>query len=260
MPHQQPQTLIVTDLDGTLLDHHTYSWQAAKPALKAALNFSVPVIACTSKTYNETIKLVKELALDAPFIFENGSGIAMPDGRIVPLAPTYEHQLHRLDQLKRENNFSFKGFNEMNIDEIVKETGLPFDNAEKAKARLFSEPFLWQGEDKHLKAFKQAASQLNINIVKGGRFFHALEKGVSKQQATNQLMPLLNIPNAHIVALGDGDNDIPLLSAADTAIVINNPTKSFPCIKKHNNLNYTSAYGPEGWNIAILKLLENRYG
>ena len=29
------KTLVFTDMDGTLLDHHTYSFEAAKPALTA---------------------------------------------------------------------------------------------------------------------------------------------------------------------------------------------------------------------------------
>ena len=29
------KTLVFTDMDGTLLDHHTYSFEAAKPALKS---------------------------------------------------------------------------------------------------------------------------------------------------------------------------------------------------------------------------------
>ena len=29
------KTLVFTDMDGTLLDHHTYSFDAAKPALNA---------------------------------------------------------------------------------------------------------------------------------------------------------------------------------------------------------------------------------
>ncbi len=35
----QPHLIVFTDLDGTLLDHHSYSWRAASPAMaKLAAN------------------------------------------------------------------------------------------------------------------------------------------------------------------------------------------------------------------------------
>ena len=45
--------LIFTDLDGTLIDHHTYSAEAARPALEAARAAGVPVVPCSSKTLAE---------------------------------------------------------------------------------------------------------------------------------------------------------------------------------------------------------------
>ena len=36
--------LVSTDLDGTLLDHHTYEWQPALPAISALQAFSVPIV------------------------------------------------------------------------------------------------------------------------------------------------------------------------------------------------------------------------
>ena len=47
------KTLVFTDMDGTLLDHHTYSFEAAKPALKALEEKDIPVVPTTSKTFAE---------------------------------------------------------------------------------------------------------------------------------------------------------------------------------------------------------------
>jgi mannosyl-3-phosphoglycerate phosphatase len=56
--------LIYTDLDGTLLDHHTYSFEAAIPALAMLKKSGIPVIPCTSKTRSETTHLMRALELD----------------------------------------------------------------------------------------------------------------------------------------------------------------------------------------------------
>ena len=42
--------VIYTDLDGTLLDHHTYSFDAARSTIAALSERGIPVIPCTSKT------------------------------------------------------------------------------------------------------------------------------------------------------------------------------------------------------------------
>ena len=45
-----PRFVIFTDLDGTLLDHETYSWATAEPALKRLRKEGVPLIMVSSKT------------------------------------------------------------------------------------------------------------------------------------------------------------------------------------------------------------------
>ena len=70
--------VIYTDLDGTLLDHHTYSFEAASPALAMLRKNGTPVIPCTSKTLAETTHLMRALELDGPMIVENGAAIWVP--------------------------------------------------------------------------------------------------------------------------------------------------------------------------------------
>ena len=71
--------IVFTDLDGTLLDHDTYSWQEAAPALEALRIKGVPLILCSSKTRAEMLVLWQELGLSHPFITENGGGIFAPE-------------------------------------------------------------------------------------------------------------------------------------------------------------------------------------
>ena len=49
--------LIFTDLDGTLLDHHDYSFSAASTALDLVQERKIPLIIATSKTFCEVKKL-----------------------------------------------------------------------------------------------------------------------------------------------------------------------------------------------------------
>ncbi|BCD98924.1 HAD-IIB family hydrolase [Marinagarivorans cellulosilyticus] len=264
MHHNQDQEqpfIIVSDLDGTLLDHHDYSWHNAKPALEEAKRRQIPVVPCTSKTFSETLHLIKDIGLETPIICENGSGIALPEGKVIDLAPRYPLIIEKLQLLKRDSRFQFWGFHDMSIEEVARQTGLSIEEAANAKDRRYSEPFLWQGKEPAFDEFERAAKKFNIDIVQGGRFYHALSRGVSKQRAINHLLQVLHMPNAHVIALGDSTNDVSMLTKADTAVVVNNPTRDFPALPaEHQNIHYTSAYGPAGWNSAIMKILENNHG
>src|SRR5687768_8132133 len=70
--------LVFTDLDGTLLDHDTYSWEAARPALSRLRHLGIPLVLCSSKTAAELRPIAKRLGLQTPLIVENGGGIRLP--------------------------------------------------------------------------------------------------------------------------------------------------------------------------------------
>lgn len=45
-----PALILFSDLDGTLLDHDTYDWSPAQPALKQLAALEVPLVLTSSKT------------------------------------------------------------------------------------------------------------------------------------------------------------------------------------------------------------------
>jgi len=62
--------LIFTDLDGTLLDHDTYDFSPARPALKALRAAQVPLILCSSKSFVEMKYWQEKIGVNHPFITE----------------------------------------------------------------------------------------------------------------------------------------------------------------------------------------------
>ena len=72
--------LVVTDLDGSLLDHHDYSYAPALPVLQVLEEMRVPVVFASSKTRAEMLALRKELGNEHPFIVENGAAVLIPEG------------------------------------------------------------------------------------------------------------------------------------------------------------------------------------
>ena len=125
--------LVFTDLDGTLLDHHTYDYSAALPALQRLKALSFPIIPVSSKTLAELRVLVAELDLQAPLIAENGSVISLP-GEPQPriIEPSYADIRHWLSELRVESGYQFTGFGDMTVQEVVAATGLSEPSARLA--------------------------------------------------------------------------------------------------------------------------------
>ena len=78
MSRKRTKRIILTDLDGSLLDPDTYSFGPAKSLLVMLEKIGIPVIPVTSKTFSEVLKLKNELNNNHPFITENGSAIYIP--------------------------------------------------------------------------------------------------------------------------------------------------------------------------------------
>ena len=69
---------VFSDLDGTLLDHDTYGYEPARPALDLISSKKIPLILCSSKTRAEMTGIRQQLKLEDPFIVENGGAVYIP--------------------------------------------------------------------------------------------------------------------------------------------------------------------------------------
>jgi len=150
--------IIFSDLDGTLLDHDNYSFEAALPALKKLKQHKIPVIATTSKTIQEVINLYKALNISGPFIVENGAAVYIPKATFKHQPKeTVEHKhfwvrhfsqprekyIAIVNKLKARFEHDFTHFAQMSSDDIANATGLSIPEATLANQRQFGEPVLW---------------------------------------------------------------------------------------------------------------------
>lgn len=268
--------LLFTDLDGTLLDHHSYDWLAAEPALARLKALEIPVIINTSKTLAESLSIQQQLNIRGPVIIENGAGVALPVaewpevegevGELVggeqywlkSLAMPYADVRNVLNDLRRKHDYKFLGFADMDAAQVADCTGLGTEEVINAMDRRFDEPLIWQDSPARLEEFAVAVSEAGLTHTQGGRFLHVMGHA-NKGKAMRWLVDQLPAPHPQLVALGDSDNDIPMLSQADIAVLVRSPTHdlpSFPCNQRPPIVVVTGAYGPKGWNNAVLQILE----
>jgi len=268
--------LIFTDLDGTLLDHRTYSWAAAEEALEEIERRRVPLVFVTSKTRAELEVLRRKLGHDHPFVTENGGGIFIPQGYFnLPLAGArragryhcfalgrpYKEIVSALEELAAEAAVSVVGFHQMSAREIAQNTGLSVREAELARQREFDEPFFFAGAgEAAVQKFRQAARRRRMEVVRGGRFWH-LAAGSDKGRAVRHLVKLYRRAlrsRLRSVGLGDSPNDLSLLAAVDLAVLLPQPDGSFDSevLARLPHLLRGTAPGPAGWNQAVLQILD----
>ncbi|WP_096086985.1 HAD-IIB family hydrolase [Agaribacterium haliotis] len=254
-------TLIATDLDGTLLDHHSYSWQAALPSLKQAKQLGIDVVINTSKTFSEVIELQQSLQLNAPFIVENGSAVFIPQTEqnnkfdSLLLGAERKHIVEKLQQLKKQHAWKFEGYSDWSIEDIQQHTGLDLSSAERSAKRDYSEPLLWLDSDKNLAEFKLAVEDAGFRLLKGGRFYHVLGQSDKGKALVELNKHYYNSQISQLICLGDSFNDLDMLRVADIAVLVRSPAHKFPDFKTEKQLIHTEAEGPQGWREAINKIL-----
>ncbi|MEH6728409.1 MAG: HAD-IIB family hydrolase, partial [Hyphomicrobiales bacterium] len=218
--------IVFTDLDGTLLDHETYSCAAASEALSLLRQQGIPLILASSKTAAEIAPLRHDLGFgQCEAIVENGAGMLEPGAFEERAADDYERILSWLADLPDAFRSHFQGFSDWSVEEIAKRTGLSVSAAELAKQRNFSEPGLWSGDAQQFSAFCRLLKDHGLVAQQGGRFL-SLSFGGNKAEQMAEIRKRHEISHNPVfsIALGDAENDVAMLEAADLGVIIPNPT------------------------------------
>lgn len=264
--------IIFSDLDGTLLDHHTYSFESAQPALSHVKNENIPLILVSSKTRRELILYQQKIGLtDLPFVVENGSAIYTPVGYFkelgkceisgehdrYPLGKTYNEIEKILIEISEKHSYTIRGFHNATRDEVEKKTGLTGEELQMALTREFSIPLFFDTTAEQILIGE--IDNYNLQILYGGRFMHLLskvDKGEAMDIVMNGYRERLGRDDLQSIALGDSLNDFAMLQAADHAIMVKKHDGSYEQRQKLENVVYSPGIGPDGWNRSLLTLLQ----
>ncbi|WP_052055285.1 mannosyl-3-phosphoglycerate phosphatase [Myxosarcina sp. GI1] len=250
--------IVVTDLDGTLLDRQTYEYTPAKTAIAQLNQREIPIIFNSSKTQAEISELRHKLDNREPFVCENGGIICSLEAAPKYLGTPREQFLAYLRSLKQELNLNYQGFADVTIDVVVKWTDLTVADAQKAMQREATEPILWQDSQLALEKFREKLAKRQLQCIKGGRLYHVMGN-FNKASCFSELKQYYARrwqEEVKIIALGDSPNDLPMLERADLAVVI--PSAKGKALKlERDRVFYASQLAPYGWQEAIDFCLEN---
>lgn len=267
-----PFMIIFTDLDGTLLDHASYSWKEAVPALEQCKRLKVPVILVSSKTRAEMEVLRNAIGLSYPFISENGGGLFFPvaEGEKAPSGATLVEDVWRFSlgtpyaqlvasfrAIREELGWKLRGFSDMTPEDIARLTGLDPEDSRRAAAREYDEPFLLEEEEGlDVELLYVAAGRRGLQVSLGGRFYHLQgknDKGEAVKMVTTWYRQ--THPSVFTAAFGDSPNDFSMLKQVDCPVLIRSANR-YPGMEEDlPGLRISRDRGPKGWNAMVLDLL-----
>lgn len=232
----KPRLIIFSDLDGTFLDHQTYSRAQSTPALKRLLGAGAAFVINSSKTRAEIEPLLEELGLVAPFIVENGAAVFIPTDLgfshgpggferrgpydVAVLGAEHARVMEGFDQLSRR--FGMESFSRLPLERLMELAGLDRVQAERARQREFTEPFVL-ADERQARALEEDAGKLGLRLARGGRFHHLMGNN-DKGRAIGILAGLYRARGPIVtVGVGDSPNDEPMLRAVDRPFLVARP-------------------------------------
>lgn len=265
-----------SDLDGTLLDHDTYAWEAAGEGMQALRDAGVPLVLASSKTRAEMEVWRRRLGNSDPFITENGGGAYVPAGHpgfrvagavsrddydAIELGVSYPRLCKLLPEIARQSGLDLRGFHDLPVARISDLTGLSGDDLDRSMKREFDEPFIVppDASEDAWQRLCAAADEHGLRVTRGGRFGHLLgrtNKGLAARHLINARASALGA-SPTTFAVGDADNDLELLREVDYPVVVAGRTGRHAAGLRAAlpHAMFTPGRGPAGFTEGILATL-----
>lgn len=240
--------ILFTDLDGTLLDHHTYQPGPALFALRQLLDHGVIVYFCSAKTAPEQRELARRLEVDVGVIAENGGVIVDPDGAEQMIGMPRDKILGVLHHI-RKLGVSFRGYADMSAGDVAAATGLDVISAGLARERSCTETLVDVEDLDHL-AIELAVDDLRLQ--RGARFW-TVQGAHDKGQAVRVVLAGMNETTTSY-GIGDAENDVAMLLAVDHPMQVRAQDGNWAELDVPGIVR-VDGVGPDGWVHAAEAIL-----
>ena len=255
------KVLIFSDLDGTLLNRDTFSFDEIKNYILYLISNDISLIPNSSKTKEEINEFNKKLGEDLPYIVENGAAIFdlhlinsnFPEE--IVLSREIEEILSIFNEKIPKNLVSkLKFLHNLDLSDQMKILGLSKEKIRNALKRKYSIPLLFNGNISEKREIKNLVKSAGLTLQEGGRVINLCDN-VSKSTAMKKVVKLFNkISNDKLttIAVGDNFNDLEMLKNSDIPCLVFNDKFTLETININNCL-VSKKSAPEGWE-EIVKL------
>lgn len=209
---------VLTDLDGTFLDHGGVLGREARRAVEALRRRGVSVVPLTSKTEVELREFLEALDLGGIGAFENGAGVVGPAGVSVSKKALGVDVLKgQLEQLSRLSGLRLTSVLSMTVAQVRRITGFPRNRLPAMLARRFDLPFVAPEESR--EDLVHAVRRIpGARLTRGGLFWH-LSGDHGKEDSLDLLLET-RLVTRPVAGFGDAPNDAAFLARCDVAVLI----------------------------------------
>lgn len=222
-----------------------------KSAFQECKERGIPIVLCTSRTFEETHEVRRALGLTDPFIVENGGAIYFRKGHFpatdipcetkgefqkVSLGLPYAQATLFLSLIKKLVPSEIVGFSDMPPSALAEDAGLSLEEARRAQRREYDEPFKIMGNAKStLERIERTVKGSGLKLIQGERYHHLLG-GSDQGRAIAVLRKLYQdcYGTPSIAAFGSSASDVPVLANVDRPMVLPTPDgRHYPRFVQH---------------------------
>lgn len=230
--------LIAVDMDGTLLNDNGVITPKTVDAIKEAVMRGVIFTVSTGRPIQGVDKYNSYLNLKAPIITYNGAMIVKSDTKEVLFSKTllYSDALKilklgmdmELTMCVWANNMLYCNVHNERVDDYKKLSDvepIAIDNYE-ALAKLGITKILWYDDanviSKIQEILKTASFKKVTYCTSKPTFLEFFHSEVSKAEAMKRIGEIYNIEREEMIAIGDGNNDLPMIRYAGLGVAMSN--------------------------------------
>ena len=263
--------LLATDLDGTLLRGGKPVSAGNIAAARAAAQAGTIVTIATGRMYRAALPVAEALGLDVPIITYNGALIKSTSGKVYYEQYLDEDICRRITDFAAERGWYLQSYSG---DGLYYSAYNDFSRRYEQSQKVSGEDIGYAGmRDKVEKMYKmliitpdpalthdwmeQLAAEFGdtITLTQSSKdFIEIISPGISKASALVRLADMLNIDISETMAIGDANNDLPMLKAAGFSVAMGNSTDEVKAVTDA----VTGNCDDDGWAQAIYKYVLNQ--
>lgn len=230
--------LIAVDIDGTLLNSRHQLTDRTVDALRRAIAQGVRVVLATGKTRYSALEAIDRLALDTPGVYLQGLVIANPDGSVRHQQTLDAAVVLDIAAYARQYAVPMVGYSSGDIftERRTPETDVLIRYHEPTPQQVTSyDATLPEHPMNKLilidtaERIRDVRAALEPQYAGRATFVQALAEmleilppGASKGAGLRRVLDDLAIDPAHVLAIGDGENDIEMLQLAGLGVAVGN--------------------------------------
>jgi Cof subfamily protein (haloacid dehalogenase superfamily) len=220
--------LVVSDVDGTLLEHDGRLPADRRAAVRRLTAAGIPLVMATGKLWSSIRSLWEDLELPGPHVTCNGAAVVAADGRLLHLDLLASEVADDLVAVMRSRDLPYAVYLEDGSlitdrlrpeHDVLPVLGEPVPTTGPREDRGVIKVLCLVDAAREGDLRRFAADRARIQRT-GVRFLEWNSPTADKATGLGHVLTTLGVAMEEVVAIGDAENDVPMLRAAGLGIAV----------------------------------------